>query len=244
MTRVFISYRRDDSAATAGHMAELLSNIPAIKGVFLDVENIESGEDFQQRIQSSLDKCSHVLVLIGPDWSGPVGTDGKRRIFEPHDFVRWEARLSLQSQVKVIPILLDAATMPRAADLPEDLHALPRINAFSLRTSHFRQDMDDLLDVVLGNKKERGSRWAKPRLTVLGVAARLAGGLVSAGALVLGVAVVSNLMTQQSLSFHVRNAFGLETTLDAQGPLMMMISAVLVAGAIAPFLPRLLMKRR
>lgn len=244
MTRIFISYRRNDSAATAGHMAEFLANIPDIKGVFLDVEDIATGEDFQQKIQSTLDKSSHVFLLIGAEWAGPAGADGQRRIFEPNDFVRWEARLSLQSRLKVIPILLDGAPMPRATDLPEDLQTLPRINAFSLRTPHFTQDMDDLLDVVLGKKKERGSRWAKPRLTGMGITARLAGGVVSAGALVLGVAVVSDLMTQRSIFFHVRNAFGLETTLDAQGPVMMMIFAILAAGAIAPFLPRLLSKKR
>ena len=62
---------------------------------------------------------------------------------------------------EMVPILLDEAIMPAPNDLPEDLRKLSKINAFALRTSHFDEDMDDLLDALIGNKKGRGSRWRR-----------------------------------------------------------------------------------
>lgn len=39
--------------------------------------------------------------------------------------------------------------MLRPVDMPAELKALSSINAFSLRTAHFDEDMDDLLDVAV-----------------------------------------------------------------------------------------------
>ena len=73
--------------------------------------------------------------------------------------VRREVRLALAGQVRLVPLLLDDTRMPRATELPPDLKALSSVNAFSLRTAHFDEDMDALLDALLGNKQGRGSRW-------------------------------------------------------------------------------------
>ena len=36
--------------------------------VFMDVEDIHPGENFAQKIESTLSRCSCVLVVIGPRW--------------------------------------------------------------------------------------------------------------------------------------------------------------------------------
>ena len=61
--KVFLSYRRADSQATAGRMAQFLDAIPAVAEVFLDVDGISPGENFERRIQQTLAQVSHVFVL-------------------------------------------------------------------------------------------------------------------------------------------------------------------------------------
>src|SRR6185295_461585 len=63
--QVFISYRRADSQVMAGRIAQFLDAVPAVDRVFLDVDDIAPGEDFERRIQERLRHASHVFVLVG-----------------------------------------------------------------------------------------------------------------------------------------------------------------------------------
>jgi hypothetical protein len=238
--KVFLSYRRADSQATAGRMAQFLDAIPAVDEVFLDVDGISPGENFESRIGHTLAQVSHVFVLIGPQWAGPVGAGGKTRLFDTDDMVRREVQLALASQARLVPLLLDDTRMPRPAELPPDLKALASINAFSLRTAHFDEDMDDLLDVLLGHKQGRGSRWRQAPLTPAGAAWRVAAGL-AAGAMVMVGAGLANRWAGNGcydLACTLQATFGIADPADALGLLWMIGIAVLAVGAAAPFVLR------
>jgi hypothetical protein len=246
--KLFISYRRADTQTLARSMKTFLDQIPKIDEVFLDFDEIAVGEDFERAIQSSLARSSHCLVLIGPDYLGAAtGPEGHARIFDPQDFVRREAALALDSEAGLIPVLVDGAPMPGADDLPDELKRLPRINAFQLRTSHFNEDMDDLLDVVFGKKKGRGSRWKRPKLTPAGVLARAGLGLVAGAGSLIAAGVVSDVMAQSgggcgSLACRMQQVFGFARQEDALGAVMLFAAVILALGAFLPFLPRILRK--
>lgn len=55
-----------------------------------------------------------------------------------------EVSLALASRIDVIPVLVDRAEMPSAADLPSDLAKLASLNAFELSNRRFRTDADEL----------------------------------------------------------------------------------------------------
>jgi hypothetical protein len=238
--KVFVSYRRADSQATAGRMAQFLDAIPAVDEVFLDVDGISPGENFEGKIRHTLAQASHVFVLIGPQWTGPVGAGGKTRLFDDDDMVRREVRLALASRAKLLPLLLDDTRMPRPADLPPELKALASINAFSLRTAHFDEDMDDLLDALLGNKQGRGSRWRQAPLTPAGAAWRLAAGLAAGAALMVGAGLANRWADNgcYDLACSLQAAFGIADPADALGLLWLVGIAVLALGAAAPFVLR------
>lgn len=239
--KIFLSYRRADSQATAGRMAQFLDSIPAIDEVFLDVDAIEVGENFEQKIEVTLEKVTHVFILIGPQWKGsPAGVQGRPRIFEAGDMVRQETRLALDSELRVVPILLDAAKMPRAGELPDELKALSKLNAFSLRTSHFDEDMDDLLDNLLGDKTGRGSRWRKAPLTLAGFSLRVLAGLAFSAALLIVSGIANRYLSGgcEDMVCTLQKAFGIVETSDALGLMWVIIIAVLSLGAIAPFIAR------
>jgi hypothetical protein len=238
--KVFLSYRRADSQATAGRMAQFLDAIPAVDEVFLDVDGISPGENFDSRIQHTLAQVSHVFVLIGPQWAGPSGAGGRTRLFDDDDMVRREVRLALASRARLVPLLLDDARMPRAAELPPDLKALSSINAFSLRTAHFDEDMDDLLDALLGNKQGRGSRWRQAPLTLAGAAWRLAAGLAAGAAVMVGAGLANRWADNRcyDLACTLQASLGIADPADALGLLWIVGVAVLGAGAAAPFVLR------
>jgi len=55
---VFISYRREDSAAEAGRLYDRISDTLGEDLVFMDVDSIEPGMAFAEAIEQSLSKCS------------------------------------------------------------------------------------------------------------------------------------------------------------------------------------------
>jgi len=244
--KVFLSYRRADSQVSAGRMAQFLDAIPAVDAVFLDVDGIAPGENFETKIQDTLAQVSHVFLLIGTQWAGSVGASGRTRIFDDDDMVRRELRLALASRAKVVPILLDEARMPRPGELPADLKALPSINAFALRTAHFGEDMDDMLDALLGNKQGRGSRWRHAPLTVAGVAWRAGVGLLGGVALMVSVGLANRWADNgcYDLACTLQAVFGISDTADALGLLWLVGIAVLGFGVLTPFVPRWLRRRR
>ena len=154
--------------------------------------------------------------------------------------------MALQSKLRVVPILLDAASMPRASELPNELKGLSKINAFSLRTSHFDEDIDDLLDNLLGNKKGRGSRWRQAPLTWAGITLRILSGLALGAALLIVLALVNHYASTgcEDVVCTLQKAFGIEDVEDALGLMWMIVIAVLGLGAAAPFVARMLSGKR
>ena len=112
--------------------------------VFMDVNAIRLGEDFMAAIENRLASASAVLALIGDRWLNAATPSGSYRLDDPNDFVRLELSLALQRSTRVVPILLDDAVMPTAANLPVPLQPLARLNAFSIRHDRFDRDVAEL----------------------------------------------------------------------------------------------------
>lgn len=85
-----------------------------------------------------------LLVLIGKRWRGERDA-GPARIDEPGDLVRREVASGLAKGMRVIPLLLDGATMPTEAQLPEPLRPLAGRNALALDNARFAADMQRLV---------------------------------------------------------------------------------------------------
>jgi hypothetical protein len=137
---IFISYRREDGAAFAGRLFDRLSGRFGAERVFMDVDDIEPGRDFVAAIEEAVAASSVLLVVIGRSWL--------RREIDDEDFVHREILAALRQGLKVIPILIEGASMPAAADLPGDLASFTRKNAIILRDSHFHDDVAVLLGIL------------------------------------------------------------------------------------------------
>jgi hypothetical protein len=146
--RIFMSYRREDTAFPAGWLYDRLVSHFGRDQVFKDIDSIELGDDFIEVITTAVGSCDVLLALIGGRWLTITGQDGRRRLDNPDDFVRLELEAALARDVRVIPILVDVAQMPRAAELPPSLAKLARRQALELSPNRFDTDTRRLLRVL------------------------------------------------------------------------------------------------
>jgi TIR domain len=145
--QVFISYRRDDAAGYARAIGDALGHHFGAERIFIDVDDIQPGQTFATLIESQIDGAVVMLVLIGRRWRGERA-DGTARLDDEADFVRREVAAGLASRARLIPVLLDGATMPDAAQLPAPLRPLAGRHALAIDATRYAADLQRLVDAV------------------------------------------------------------------------------------------------
>ena len=178
--RVFISYRREETAGHAGRLYDAMVARFGEGSVFMDIA-LEAGIDFVERIRQAVGACDVILVMMGPRWATLADDDVRPRLADPEDFVRLEVGTALRrSDVTVIPLLVAGARVPDPDELPGELRALTRRNAFELSDQRWRYDVDRLmsrLEELLGPAAETegaasAASQAPPRVRPQSVGAR------------------------------------------------------------------------
>jgi hypothetical protein len=202
MSKIIVSYRRSDSAAITGRIFDRLIDRYGEASVFMDIDAIPYGIDFRKHIQNALRDADILLAVIGPTWLGKT-PDGRSRIQDEADPVRVEIETALRQGLAVIPLLVDNAVMPGAADLPESIRDFAYINAAPVDVGRdFRQHMERLsrsIDGIVGADKAalevvlaRGypdapktSQWSARRVAavVASLAVVLGAGIIAANLL-------------------------------------------------------------
>jgi len=169
---IFLNYRRDDSMGMAGRLYDRLAQAFGQENLFMDVDHIPAGVDFVDYLNSQVAACEVFISVIGPSWLDARNEQGDRRLHVPDDFVTIEIAAALARDIRVIPVLIDGARMPKAGDLPEPLKPLVRRHAVNLRHDHFGRDAEALIEKIreaLQGKPARIPQWR----AVAGIAAVL-----------------------------------------------------------------------
>jgi glucoamylase len=159
---IFISYRRADAAYPAGWLHKDVRERFGASRVFKD-DSIEPGDVFPADITSALESCEALLAVIGKQWLDLADEHGQRRLDDPRDWVRREIEAALERDVRVIPVLVEDARMPEAAQLPPSLAGLASRQAVKLRPMDFEADLERLLSVL-----EKTLGWASGSAAVPG----------------------------------------------------------------------------
>ena len=144
MSGIFLSYRRDDASGWAGRIYEHLAREWGAEHVFMDIDTIAPGEDFREAIERTMQVCDVVLVVVGPSWLNARDQAGNRRLDDDHDTHRAEVVAALAADVRVVPVLVGGAQMPRASELPEAIKDLTYRNAAVIEDRRFASDVDAL----------------------------------------------------------------------------------------------------
>jgi TIR domain len=198
--QVFISYRRDDSAGHAGRLYDQLQEDLTGVQIFMDVDAIEPGVDFVERIESAVASADVFLAVMGRSWLTAQRKDGRRRLDDPGDYVRREIGAALRRKMTVIPVLVGGAEMPSAEQLPAELAPLTRRNALVLSDLEWRAGIAKLVTTLREDLDEPAPKPRKPKPMNESPPARkdvdlgaplvpLVAGLVGAGLLALATAL-------------------------------------------------------
>lgn len=144
MAFIFISYRRKESFEDAKSIYRSLESEFESHNVFLDVNSIRGGEDWDKTIRNEIESCQVLIVIIGPNWVGD-------RIFDKEDYVRMEVRTALENNAFIIPLLVQNTKVPIKDDIPSDIVKLLNYQfvAFDPNNSH---DVKSLIDAVRQRK--------------------------------------------------------------------------------------------
>jgi len=148
MSGIFISYRRDDSAPYAGRLCDRLGAQFGADQVFMDVDDIPPGADFAADIGAKIGACDALLAVIGKQWLTARNAKGALRLSDPNDLVSREIALALQRRILVIPVLVEGASMPKAAELRNDLKPLAQRNAVTISDDDFQGDVAKLIKAL------------------------------------------------------------------------------------------------
>src|SRR4051812_19592003 len=153
--RIFISYRRSDSAAVVGHIYERLAARYKAESVFRDINKMPLGKDFYDHIKKELSGSDVVLVVVGPQWLA-IDAQGQSRIQQSDDPVRLEVEAALQSGATVIPVMVDDAALPKSKDLPESLKTFPALAGTRINVEDFDHHLERLMQSIDGVLEQRG----------------------------------------------------------------------------------------
>jgi hypothetical protein len=146
--KVFITYRREETAAHAGRLYDAMVARFGEGNVFMDVD-MAPGVDFVERITEAVAACHVLIVVMGPRWATVQDEQGRARLADPEDFVRLEVETALRRpDVTPIPVLVAGARMPNREDLPPEVRAITRRNALELGDQRWRHDVGRLISTL------------------------------------------------------------------------------------------------
>jgi len=156
----------------------------------MDVDHIPAGVDFEAHLNSQIAACEIALIVIGPRWLELKDESGGRRLDNSDDFVAIEIATALARNIRVIPVLVDGARMPKAGELPAPLKALARRQAVEVRQLHFGRDAEALVERVneaLEGKLGRQSPWRGKAIAAAAAAVLLLLGWIGLSSMDLSV---------------------------------------------------------
>jgi TIR domain len=169
--KIFINYRRQGSIDAAGRLHDRLAQTFGHKNIFMDVEDIPAGVDFAKYLSDQVAASRVFLAVIGPTWLDAKDENGGRRIDDPDDFVAIEIKAALARNIRVIPVLVEGARMPKAGELPDPLKALARRHGVEVGQLQFGRDAEGLVERVREALNESGSLRPRRGTAVAGAVA-------------------------------------------------------------------------
>jgi hypothetical protein len=157
---IFISYRRSDARHIAGRIFDRLQAEFPPAEIFFDVDTIPIGVNFREHIGAAMSESAVVLAVIGDSWLKP---GQPRRWYHrgqsQEDFVLLEIQLAIEFNLPIIPILVDAVSMPERAVLPAVIREFASFNAARARSGReFHADMDEIILLIKSWREQAVAR--------------------------------------------------------------------------------------
>src|SRR5262245_48892459 len=99
MSRIFISYRQEDSGGYNSQLCRRLQDDFGEENVFFDIKSIGLGADWWQVVEEKIRSCNILLAPVGPTWLTIEDKNGNRRLDNPKDPLRREIETALKANL-------------------------------------------------------------------------------------------------------------------------------------------------
>jgi energy-coupling factor transporter ATP-binding protein EcfA2 len=156
---IFINYRYQDSNSIVALLAHRLASEFGDKNVFVDITTIQFGDKWSRVLERMVRDCEIMLVLIGHAWDRVKFESGRYknmpRLIDPDDWVRREITTAIKLSKKIIPVLLENASLPDREWLSNfELEDICDYQAAHLRVDQFEHDFGLLIEVLVSISPE------------------------------------------------------------------------------------------
>ena len=149
VTGIFISYRREHTSVIVGRLHDRLADHFGARQIVRDIETVQAGDDFDQRIDEVVASSAAFLAIISDRWLLDRNPVGKRPIGVPRDWVEREIEVALrQPDVLVIPVLIEGATLPGEQELPYSIRSLAIRDAMHLSDLGWKNEIGELIGAL------------------------------------------------------------------------------------------------
>ena len=148
---IFLSYRRSDSQAWTGRLADDLRDYFGRDNIYRDLDSNRGAQDYVRQIDEAMAQSRIVIAVIGPAWLSAHTADRTRRLDDPEDLVRLELSASLAAGISIVPVLVGGASMPTRQQLPSSLSSFTRLQAQRMSDEDWQYDFGRLLETLEKN---------------------------------------------------------------------------------------------
>jgi hypothetical protein len=143
--------------------------------LFIDVDNIEPGQRFDEELAKALATCDVLIAIIGRRW---MELFKNKIVSGERDYVREEIAGALKRKVIIVPVRVgregQLPPLPRDIELPEDVRELVLYQSHDVTYERFRRDVAELTDAIIrATKGPRPIVWGLIGATAILVLAAL-----------------------------------------------------------------------
>lgn len=146
MATIFINYRTADELGATMLIARELSRHFGDDTVFLAIDTIPPGTDFERELLRRARSADVLLAVVGTNWLTATSPDGGRALDRDEDWVRREIAEALHYGIRVIPILVDGAERLSKATLPADIAPVATLQHLRFRHEDSEHDLARIID--------------------------------------------------------------------------------------------------
>ncbi len=146
---LFISYRREDEGPTAIFIKSKLDEVFGSEHVFMDLDNIQRGDNWKDTLKNNLEECNCLIVIIGKNWLRIQDEFFVRRIDKKDDWVRIEIETAIRRGIKIIPLFIGGALTQKEA-LPKSIQKLLDSQGLVINALSWQSDIAALVSSLIG----------------------------------------------------------------------------------------------
>jgi len=143
-SKIFISYRRNDSKAAANRLRQTLEDLLDKDIVFMDTEDITAGVIWKEKIKNAMMDSGVVLLIIGKNFHGDTEENKHRKIGGEDDWLSYEVKTAIDLGKTLIPVLVDQAEPPN----PIQLKTMPQFIQDAFERQCFQLSLNQSVEEV------------------------------------------------------------------------------------------------